>query len=227
MIRVVIVDDEPLIRSGLRYILDDERDIAVVGEAGDGAEAIEVVGLTSPDVVVLDVRMPGVDGIEATRRFVAGDQPPKVLMLTTFDRDEYVLEALRAGASAFLLKSAPAARLVDAVRVVAAGESLLAPEITRRLIEEHVRHNALVPPPVLAELTERELEVLKLTARGCSNGEIAAQLFLSHATVKTYMTRILAKLGLRDRTQAVVFAYESGLVRPGEEPPSRGEAERL
>jgi DNA-binding NarL/FixJ family response regulator len=216
MIRVVIADDEPLIRSGLRYILDDEDDIEVVGEAGDGADAVEVVGRAEPDVVVMDVRMPGFDGIEATRQIGLAKRPPKVLMLTTFDRDEYVVDALRAGASAFLLKSAPPARLVDAVRVVAAGESLLAPEITRRLIEEHVRRKAVTPPPELAELTERELEVLKLTARGCSNSEIAAQLFLSHATVKTYMTRILAKLGLRDRTQAVVFAYESGVIRPGE-----------
>lgn len=216
MIRVIIADDEPLIRSGLRYILDDEGDIDVVGEAGDGAEAVAAVARTNPHVVVMDVRMPGVDGIEATRQIGLAQTPPKVLMLTTFDRDEYVFEALRAGASAFLLKSAPPARLVDAVRVVASGESLLAPEITRRLIEEHVRHRAVAPPPELAELTERELEVLKLTARGCSNSEIAAQLFLSQATVKTYMTRILAKLGLRDRTQAVVFAYESGVVRPGE-----------
>jgi DNA-binding NarL/FixJ family response regulator len=216
MIRVVVVDDEPLIRSGLRYILDDESDIDVVGEAGDGAAAVEVVALTEPDVVLMDVRMPGVDGIDATRRIALAKTPPRVLMLTTFDRDEYVVEALRAGASAFLLKSAPPARLVDAVRIVASGESLLAPEITRRLIEEHVRRKAVVPPPVLTELTEREFEVLKLTARGCSNSEIAAELFLSHATVKTYMTRILAKLGLRDRTQAVVFAYEAGVVRPGE-----------
>ncbi|HEV2591970.1 MAG TPA: response regulator transcription factor [Gaiellaceae bacterium] len=217
MIRVVIADDEPLIRSGLRHILDDEDDIEVVGEAGAGADAVQVVARAEPDVVMMDVRMPGLDGIEATRQIGLAKRPPKVLMLTTFDRDEYVVDALRAGASAFLLKSAPPDRLVDAVRVVAAGESLLAPEITRRLIEEHVRRTAATtPPPELAELTERELEVLKLTARGCSNSEIAAQLFLSHATVKTYMTRILAKLGIRDRTQAVVFAYESGVVRPGE-----------
>jgi DNA-binding NarL/FixJ family response regulator len=216
MIRVVVVDDEPLIRSGFRAILGDEDDIDVVGEAADGEEACAVVARERPDVVVMDVRMPKLDGIEATRRVLASGTHTKVLMLTTFDRDEYVYEALRVGASAFLLKSAPPARLIDAVRVVAAGDSLLAPEITRRLIEEHVRRKRAVAPPELAELTAREIEVLRLVARGCSNSEVAAQLFLSHATVKTYMTRILAKLDLRDRTQAVVFAYESGIVRPGE-----------
>ncbi len=217
MIRVLIADDEPLIRSGFRYILDDEADIDVVGEAGDGAESVARVGALQPDIVVMDVRMPGIDGIEATRRILASTTGTRVLMLTTFDRDEYVYEALRAGASAFLLKSAPSERLVSGVRVVAAGESLLAPEITRRLIEEHVRRRPPVPvETALSELTERELEVLHLVARGRSNSEIARDLFLSHATVKTYVTRILTKLGLRDRTQAVVFAYESGLIRPGD-----------
>jgi DNA-binding NarL/FixJ family response regulator len=219
VIRVLIADDEPLIRSGFRYILNDEADIEVIGEAGDGAEAIAQVVALQPDVIVMDVRMPGTDGIEATRRILASPTSTKVLMLTTFDRDEYVYEALRAGASAFLLKSAPAERLVTGVRVVAAGESLLAPEITRRLIEEHVRRR---PPArvesALSELTQRELEVLHLVARGHSNSEIADHLFLSHATVKTYVTRILTKLGLRDRTQAVVFAYESGIIRPGNHP---------
>lgn len=218
MIKVVIADDEPLIRSGFRYILDDESDIEVVGEAADGDQAVEQAGALRPDVVVMDVRMPDTDGIEATRRIVSTTETTRVLMLTTFGRDEYVYDALRAGASAFLLKTAPPARLVDAVRVVAAGESLLAPEITRRLIEEHVRNPQPTAPaaPALGELTEREVEVLKLVARGRSNREIAGELFLSHATVKTYVTRILAKLGLRDRTQAVVYAYESGMIRPGE-----------
>lgn len=218
MIRVLIADDEPLIRSGFRYILEDEADIEVAGEAGDGAEAVAQVAALRPDIVVMDVRMPGTDGIEATRQILESTNHTKVLMLTTFDRDEYVYEALRAGASAFLLKSAPAESLVTGVRVVAAGESLLAPEITRRLIEEHLRRR---PPAAqiataLADLTERELEVLRLVARGRSNSEIAHDLFLSHATVKTYVTRILTKLDLRDRTQAVVFAYESGLIRPGD-----------
>lgn len=217
MIRVVIADDESLIRDGFRMILGSRGDFEVVGEAPDGAEAIELAHLHQPDVVLMDVRMPHLDGIEATARIVAANLPTRVLMLTTFNRDQYVYEAMRAGASGFMLKTAPTARLIESIRLVAAGEALLAPEITRRLIEDFVRRPA---PDAdqdvdLARLTQREREVLQEIARGRSNGEIAAALFLSEATVKTYVTRILAKLGLRDRAQAVVFAYEAGLVQPG------------
>lgn len=217
MIRVVIADDESLIRDGFRMILGSRDDFEVVGEASDGAEAIELAHLHRPDVVLMDVRMPHLDGIEATVRIVAAKLPTRVLMLTTFDRDQYVYEAMRAGASGFMLKTAPTARLIESLRLVAAGEALLAPEITRRLIEDFVRRPA---PDAdqdvdLARLTQREREVLQEIARGRSNGEIAAAFFLSEATVKTYVTRILAKLGLRDRAQAVVFAYEAGLVQPG------------
>jgi DNA-binding NarL/FixJ family response regulator len=217
MIRVAIADDEALIREGFRMILGSRPDFEVVGEARDGAEAVELVRRHRPDVILMDVRMPQVDGIEATTRIVAANLPTRVLMLTTFDRDEYVYEAMRAGASGFLLKTAPTERLIESLRLVAAGEALLAPEITRRLIEDFVRR----PSPdgrwaqELGRLTEREHEVLGEIARGRSNTEIAQTLFLSEATVKTYVTRILAKLGLRDRAQAVVFAYEAGLVVPG------------
>lgn len=217
MIRVIIADDESLIREGFRMILGSRGDFEVVGEASDGAEAIELAHLHRPEVVLMDVRMPHLDGIEATVRIVAAKLPTRVLMLTTFNRDQYVYEAMRAGASGFMLKTAPTARLIESIRLVAAGEALLAPEITRRLIEDFVRRPA---PDAdqdvdLARLTQREREVLQEIARGRSNGEIAAALFLSEATVKTYVTRILAKLGLRDRAQAVVFAYEAGLVQPG------------
>jgi DNA-binding NarL/FixJ family response regulator len=217
VIRIVIADDEALIREGFRMILESRDDLDVVGEAPDGAEAVELAHLHRPDIVLMDVRMPRLDGIEATGRIVAAKLATRVLMLTTFDRDEYVYEAMRAGASGFLLKTAPTERLIEAIHLVAAGEALLAPEITRRLIEDFVRR----PAPgadsgrELARLTEREREVLHEIARGRSNGEIAASLFLSEATVKTYVTRILAKLGLRDRAQAVVLAYEAGLVKPG------------
>ncbi len=220
MIRVLLVDDQALVRGGFRSILDGQDDIEVIGETADGAEAIDRALTLLPDVIVMDIRMPRMDGIEATRRLMEGDRcPARVLMLTTFDEDEYVYEALRAGASGFLLKSAPPRELAGAIRTVAAGDALLAPTITRRLIEEYVRR----PRPdcdraaELRTLTPRELEVLGLIARGRSNAEIGAELFLSEPTVKTHVTRILAKLGLRDRVQAVVFAYECGLVRPGQE----------
>ena len=218
MIRVLLADDQALVRGGFRVILESQPDIAVVGEAADGGEAIELARLYKPDVVLMDVRMPRLDGIEATRRLLAGETRTRILMLTTFDLDEYVYEALRAGASGFLLKNSPPAQLAEAVRVVAAGDALLSPEITRRLIADFVRRPrpGAGVPPAMAELTSRELDVLGLIARGRSNAEIAGALFLSEATVKTHVTRVLAKLGIRDRVQAVVFAYEAGLVQPGE-----------
>lgn len=213
MIRVVIADDQALVRTGLRMILSAEPDIDVVAEAHDGSAAIEAVAQHRPDVVLMDVRMPGVDGIEATRVVTAGHAPPRVLVLTTFDLDEVVYDALRAGASAFLLKDASEERLTAAIRVVADGGSLFAPSVTRRLIEEFASrgHERTVD---LAGLTDRETEVLRLVARGMSNQEIAAQLFVTENTVKTHVARLLMKLGVRDRVQAVVAAYESGLVRP-------------
>jgi DNA-binding NarL/FixJ family response regulator len=217
MIRVLLVDDQALVRGGFRSILEGQDDLEVVGEASDGLEAIEQALVASPDVILMDVRMPRLDGIEATRRLLADPRlRTSVLMLTTFDDEEYVYEALRAGASGFLLKSAPPRELADAVRTVAAGEALLAPEITRRMIEDHVSRPrpGSGPPPALDALTARELEVLDLIARGRSNAEIAGSLFLSETTVKTHVTRILSKLSLRDRVQAVVLAYECGLVQP-------------
>lgn len=217
MIKVLLADDQALVRGGFRSILDGQDDIEVVAEASDGAEAIDAALAWRPDVILMDIRMPGVDGIEATRQLLsAGRSRARVLMLTTFDHEEYVYEALRAGASGFLLKSAPPRELASAVRTVAAGDSLLAPEITRRMIEEYIR----LPRPgavtdLLDPLTSREREVLGLIAIGRSNAEIARELFLSEPTVKTHVARMLAKLGLRDRVQAVIFAYESGLVRPG------------
>jgi DNA-binding NarL/FixJ family response regulator len=217
-IRVLVADDQAMVRAGFRMILDAEPDIEIVAEAGDGAEAVELVGRYTTDVVLMDIRMPKLDGIEATRQVLARTDSTHVLMLTTFDLNEYVYEALRAGASGFLLKDAPPERLVDAIRVVASGEALLAPSITRRVIEEFARRPPLRDglPPELRELTGREIEVLKLMARGRSNAEIARELFLGETTVKTHVARILQKLRLRDRVQAVVLAYESGLVRPGE-----------
>jgi DNA-binding NarL/FixJ family response regulator len=219
MIRVLLVDDQALVRGGFRSILDGQDDLEVVGEASDGIEAIELALRTSPDVILMDVRMPRLDGIEATRRLL-GEQKlnTRVLILTTFDDEAYVYEALRAGASGFLLKSAPPRELAAAVRTVTAGEALLAPEITRRMIEEYVRRprRRSGPSSELDALTARELEVLGLIAQGSSNAEIATRLFLSEATVKTHVTRILAKLGLRDRVQAVVYAYECGLAQPGD-----------
>jgi DNA-binding NarL/FixJ family response regulator len=223
MTRVVIADDQAMVRAGLRALLTAEHDIEIVGEAADGEEAVDVVLKTRPDVVLMDIRMPGVDGLEATRRLLTRDGGPRVLILTTFDADEYVYEAMKAGASGFLLKDVRPEQLAEAVRVVAVGDALLAPAITRRLVEQFVRR----PPPAstkpheLAELTERELDVLGLVARGFSNAEIASSLFLTEATVKTHLTHILAKLNLRDRVQAVVLAYESGLIQPGEPAPPR------
>jgi DNA-binding NarL/FixJ family response regulator/class 3 adenylate cyclase len=213
---VLIADDQALVRAGFRMILDAEDDLDVVGEASSGAEAIEEVRRLHPDIVLMDVRMPEMDGIEATRRLLAEDgAATKVVMLTTFDMDEYVYEALRAGASGFLLKDTPPEQLVDGIRAVGSGEALLAPSITKRVIEEFVRRPpeaARLPSPKLEELTEREREVLRQVARGLSNAEIAKELFVSETTVKTHVSHILTKLDLRDRVQAVVFAYESGLV---------------
>jgi DNA-binding NarL/FixJ family response regulator len=215
-IRVLIADDQALMRGGFRMILDAQDDIEVVGEAIDGRDAIEQFGRLHPDVIVMDVRMPAMDGIEATRRLTEGDSPARVLILTTFDLDEYVYGALRAGASGFLLKDRPPEELVSAVRVVASGEALLAPSVTRRLIEEFAkRRKEPTPPEGLDELTHREREVLALMAQGLSNTEIAAHLFVAETTVKTHVGRVLQKLQLRDRAQAVVLAYESGLVQPG------------
>ena len=217
MIRLVLADDQTLVRGAFRMMLDSEPDIEVVGEAADGREAVEQSRLRRPDVVLMDVRMPGLDGIEATRTLLSGESPPRVLMLTTFDLDEYVYDAMRAGASGFMLKNAPPEQLADAVRTVAAGEALLAPSITRRLIEAFVQRPRVAEgkPDRLAELTARELDVLRQVARGLSNAEIAGELYLSEATVKTHVNRILRKLELRDRTQAAVLAYETGVVQPG------------
>jgi DNA-binding NarL/FixJ family response regulator len=216
VIRVVVADDQALVRAGFRMILRAEPGIEVVGEAADGAEAVRLARRLAPDVVLMDIRMPELDGIEATRRVVRDETSPRVLVLTTFDLDEYVYGALRAGASAFLLKDAPEDQLVSAIRVTAAGGSLFAPSVTRRLIEDFARRDGTrAPPPALDALTAREVEVLRLVARGCSNGEIAAELVVSEHTVKTHVASILRKLGLRDRTQAVIAAYESELVRPG------------
>lgn len=213
MIRVVLADDQPLVRTGLRMILSAESDIEVVGEAANGFEAIDLCASSKPDVVLMDVRMPELDGISATRQITSLDEPPRVLVLTTFDLDEVVYDALRAGASGFLLKDAPEERLTTAIRVVADGGSLFAPSVTRRLIEEFARR-APRSEADLSSLTERENEVLRLVARGLSNSEIGSTLFVSENTVKTHVARVLMKLGVRDRVQAVVLAYESGLVRP-------------
>jgi DNA-binding NarL/FixJ family response regulator/class 3 adenylate cyclase len=219
-VRVLIVDDQALVRTGFRMILDAEGDMDVVGEAANGKEAIGEASRLNPDVVLMDVRMPELDGIEATRRLLAdGSVDSKVVMLTTFDMDEYVYEALRAGASGFLLKDAPPEQLVDGIRAVCSGDALLAPSVTRRVIEEFVRRPpeaVRTAPPEIEELTPRECEVLKLIARGLSNAEIAKSLVVSETTVKTHVARVLMKMGLRDRVQAVVMAYESGLVQPGE-----------
>jgi DNA-binding NarL/FixJ family response regulator len=220
-IRVLIADDQELVRTGFRVIVNAEPDLDVVGEAGDGRQAVELARTLRPEVVLMDIRMPNVDGIEATRRLTGGPGTPRVLVLTTFDLDEYVYEALRAGASGFLLKDAGADELLHAVRVVAAGEALLSPAITRRLIEDYARRPPVrAHPAALAELTPRELEVLRLLARGLSNGDIARSLIVGDATVKTHVARIFAKLRLRDRAQAVVLAYECGLVQPGDGGPA-------
>jgi DNA-binding NarL/FixJ family response regulator len=230
-IRVLLVDDQALIRAGFRMILDAEDDMDVVGECADGTQAVDSVRRLKPDVVLMDIRMPEMDGIEATRliagdntqvgadapRGTRGDGVPRVLMLTTFDLDEYVYDALRAGASGFLLKDVPAEQLVEGIRVIAQGDALLAPSVTKRLIHEFSRGGAgqRSAPASLEELTPRELEVFKLIARGMSNAEIAAELVVSETTVKTHVARVLMKLGVRDRVQAVVLAYESGVVAPG------------
>ncbi len=224
-VRVLLVDDQALIRAGFRMILDAEDDIEVVGECADGTQAVDSARRLDPDVVLMDIRMPEMDGIEATRRIASaagnGDAPVRVLMLTTFDLDEYVYDALRAGASGFLLKDVPAEQLVEAIRVVAQGDALLAPSVTRRLISEFSRSapgGRGKAPDSLDDLTPRELEVFGLIARGMSNAEIAAELVVSETTVKTHVARVLMKLGVRDRVQAVVLAYESGVVAPGEAP---------
>ncbi|MGX5656825.1 response regulator [Geodermatophilus nigrescens] len=216
-IRVVLVDDQSMIRTGLRMVLAAEPDIEVVGEAGDGASGVRVVAELEPDVVLLDVRMPGMDGLEAARRIVGSGARTRVVVLTTFDEDEYVAAALRAGVSGFLLKVAPPEDLVAAVRTVAAGQGLLDPAVTLRVIRSFAAAPTLDPGRAaeLAQLTERETDVLALVAAGLSNAEIAARLYLGEATVKTHVSRVLLKLGLRDRVQAVAFAYESGLVTPG------------
>ncbi len=216
MIRVLLADDQALVRDGFRSLIDRESDLHVVAEAADGDEAVRLCDRHLPDVVLMDVRMPRVDGLTATRRLTASHPGVRVLVLTTFDRDEWVYEALQAGASGFLLKDVRATQLTDAIRTVAAGEALLAPSITRRLIEQFVaqRATAAASPPALG-VTERELEVLRLLGRGLSNAEIAERLSIEHSTVKTHVNRLLTKLGLRDRAQAVVFAYETGVIRPG------------
>lgn len=216
-LRVVVVDDQALMRTGFRMIFESA-DIAVVGEAENGLEAIDVVGRERPDVVLMDIRMPELDGVEATRRIIATQPATRVLILTTFDLDEYVYDALRAGAAGFLLKDTPPERLIDAVHVVATGEALLAPSVTRRLVEQFTAAAPAtpVPAPGLDQLTERETEVLQAMARGLSNAEIAEALFVGETTVKTHVGRVLMKLGVRDRVQAVVVAYESGIVRPGQ-----------
>jgi DNA-binding NarL/FixJ family response regulator len=223
-ISLVVADDHEVVRAGFAALLDTQPDFSVLGTAADGADAVAACRELRPDVVLMDIRMPGTDGISATQQLTAVADPPKVLILTTFDLDEYVFDALRAGASGFLLKDVTAERLFEAVRVVAAGEALLAPAVTRRLISEFARlrpqavagvSGAAGRPGALAALTPRETEVLRLVAEGLSNTEIAARLVVTEETVKTHVSRILAKLGLRDRTQAVVAAYESGLVVPG------------
>jgi DNA-binding NarL/FixJ family response regulator len=218
-IRILLADDEAIVRDGLRAIVELEDDLEVVGEAADGAEAVAAARELEPDVALVDIQMPGVDGVEATRRLLALPHPPRVLVLTTFDRNEYVYESMKAGASGFLLKDVRRGQLTDAIRTVVAGETLVAPAITRRLIEEFCRRPSApgAKPRELAELTARELEVLSLVGRGLSNAEIAAKLVVAETTVKTHVAHVLAKLDLRDRAQAVVAAYESGLVTPGEE----------
>ena len=223
-VKIVVADDHEVVRAGFAALLDTQPDFTVLGTASDGAQAVRIGHELQPDVILMDVRMPGTDGIEATRQLTVGGNGPRVIILTTFDLDEYVYDALCAGASGFLLKDVAAERLFDAVRVVAAGQALLAPAVTRRLISEVARirpaaASAAVAPRAVAELTPRETEVLRLLAEGLSNPEIAGRLVITEETVKTHVSRVLGKLGLRDRTQAVVAAYESGLVVPAREQP--------
>lgn len=214
MIRVLLVDDEELVRTGLRMILDGEDDISVVGSAVDGLDALAAVDRLAPDVVLMDIRMPRLDGLEATRRLLAGTRECRVVLLTTFDLDEYVYEALAAGASGFLLKDAPATQLVQAIRAASAGDALLAPTVTRRLIAQFTQSRPRLTAMIPADLTTRETEVWQLLAEGLSNSEIAERLFIGDATVKTHVARLLTKLGVRDRVQAVVLAYRCGVVDP-------------
>jgi len=221
-VRILLVDDQPLLRTGFKLILEAENDLTIVGEAGDGAAAVEATRTLMPDVVLMDIRMPGMDGIEATRRIVrdhAAPHDPRVLILTTFDLDEYVIEAVRAGASGFLLKDAPPEDLIAAIRIVADGDAIVAPSVTRRLLDRFATKLPSVresgPPPGLESLTDRERQVLSQVARGLSNAEIARELVVSETTIKTHVGNVLSKLGLRDRVQAVVYAYETGLTQPG------------
>lgn len=215
MIRVLIVDDQPLVRSGLRMIVATRDEFSVIGEATQGLEAVEMVKQLNPDVVIIDIQMPVLDGVEATRRITALPNPPKVLVLTTFERDDYLHEALHAGASGFLLKNSPPERLLDALSIVASGDSLVDPAMTRRLIDAMGTRLPMNSDVALKALTDREEEVLRLIAKGFSNAEIAEALFIGESTVKTHVSSILVKLNLRDRVQAVVFAYEHGVTTPG------------
>ena len=221
---MLIADDQALVRGGFAVLIGLAEDLTVVGEAANGAEAVELAAVHRPDVILMDIRMPVLDGLQATARILAGPQPPRILMLTTFDLDEYVFGALRAGASGFLLKDTPPADLLAAIRIVAAGDALLSPRITRHLIEEFVRRPEPVPasPALLDALTDREREVLALVARGLSNAEIGQRLHVSPATAKTHVARLLMKLAVRDRAQLIIIAYESGLIRPREPEPSQG-----
>jgi DNA-binding NarL/FixJ family response regulator len=214
-IRVLVADDQSMVRAGFRMLLGEEEDIEVVAEAANGLEAVEKASRFHPTVILMDIRMPELDGLEATRRVLAADESARVLVLTTFDLDEYVYEALRAGASGFVLKDDPPEQLLAAIRTVAGGEALLSPSVTKRVIAQFTRLPRPAPPRAVEELTERELEVLRLVARGLSNAEIGRELFIEETTVKTHVTHVLRKLGLRDRVQAVVLAHETGLFEPG------------
>ncbi|GII55345.1 DNA-binding response regulator [Planotetraspora thailandica] len=215
VIRVVLADDQVMVRAGLRMVVEREPGLEVVGEAADGAEAVELARRLRPDVVLMDISMPRLDGLAAARRLLGAPHPPKIIMLTTFDTDENLYAALKAGTSGFLLKVSPPEQLIKAIKAVASGDGLLDPAVTTRVIAAFARRHEPVTPPRLAELTPRETEVLRMLARGLTNAEIAGRLFVGEATVKTHVARVLMKLGLRDRTQAVVFAYESGVVTPG------------